>query len=79
MTWAAERTFGYKVVRRRPSPYLDDLGPLLDALAAGSAPADAARELSAVRQTARAARGTPDAAEPLGYAPTSTRRPSSVR
>ena len=43
ITWAAERTFGAKVVRRRPSPYLDDLEPLLDALAAGTAPGDAAR------------------------------------
>ncbi|HEX2383060.1 MAG TPA: ATP-dependent DNA helicase UvrD2 [Acidimicrobiales bacterium] len=57
MTWAAERTFGSKVVRRRPSPYLDDLEPLLDALAAGSAPADAARSLNAVREAARASRG----------------------
>jgi DNA helicase-2/ATP-dependent DNA helicase PcrA len=56
MTWASERTFGAKVVRRRRSPYLDDLEPLLDALTAGGAPADASRALSAVRQTARAAR-----------------------
>jgi DNA helicase-2/ATP-dependent DNA helicase PcrA len=58
MTWAAERTFGAKVVRRRPSPYLDDLEPLLDALAAGTAPGDAARALPAVRATVRAARGS---------------------
>jgi DNA helicase-2/ATP-dependent DNA helicase PcrA len=58
MTWAAERTFGAKVARRRPSPYLDDLQPLLDALTAGTAPADAARQLPALRDTVRAARGT---------------------
>jgi DNA helicase-2/ATP-dependent DNA helicase PcrA len=58
MTWAAERTFGAKVARRRPSPYLDDLQPLLDALAAGTAPADAARQLPALRETVRAARGS---------------------
>jgi DNA helicase-2/ATP-dependent DNA helicase PcrA len=58
MTWAAERTFGAKVARRRPSPYLDDLQPLLDALSAGAAPADVARQLPALRDTVRAARGT---------------------
>jgi DNA helicase-2/ATP-dependent DNA helicase PcrA len=58
LTWAAERTFGSKVVRRRPSPYIDDLEPLLDALAAGTAPGDAARQLPALRATVRAARGS---------------------
>ncbi len=58
MTWAAERTFGAKVMRRRPSPYLGDLEPLLDALAAGVAPADAAGKLPALRDTMHAARGT---------------------
>jgi ATP-dependent DNA helicase UvrD/PcrA len=58
MTWAAERTFGAKVVRRRPSPYLADLEPLFDALTAGAAPADAARAIPAVRETMRAARGS---------------------
>jgi DNA helicase-2/ATP-dependent DNA helicase PcrA len=57
MTWAAERRFGAKVVRRRPSPYLADLEPLLDALKAGTAPADAARAIPAVRETMRTARG----------------------
>ncbi|HEY2815407.1 MAG TPA: ATP-dependent DNA helicase UvrD2 [Acidimicrobiales bacterium] len=58
LTWAAERTFGAKVVRRRPSPYLDDLEPLLDALTAGTAPADASNHLPATRAAVRAARGT---------------------
>jgi DNA helicase-2/ATP-dependent DNA helicase PcrA len=56
MTWTAERTFGSKTVRRRPSPYLDDLEPLLDALSAGTAPADARRHLPQIRETSRAAR-----------------------
>jgi DNA helicase-2/ATP-dependent DNA helicase PcrA len=58
MTWAAERTFGAKAMRRRPSPYLADLEPLFDALTAGTAPADAARTIPAVRETIRSARGT---------------------
>jgi DNA helicase-2/ATP-dependent DNA helicase PcrA len=66
MTWAAERTFGAKVVRRRPSPYLDDLEPLLDALEAGTSPADAAKRLPGVRETVRAARGTRGRRAPAG-------------
>src|SRR5262249_29934100 len=66
MTWAAERTFGAKVVRRRPSPYLDDLEPLLDALVAGTSPADAAKRLPGVRETVRAARGTRGRRAPSG-------------
>ena len=79
MTWAAERTFGSKVVRRRPSPYLDDLEPLLDVLAAGSAPADAARELVAVRQTALGNPQQPSVVWPRGPARARPRRPPAVR
>ncbi len=58
LTWAAARTFGNKTVKRRPSPYLDELTPLLDALVAGTSPADAAHHLPAVRASVRAARGS---------------------
>jgi DNA helicase-2/ATP-dependent DNA helicase PcrA len=56
MTWAEERTFGTKVARRKPSPYLEDLEPLLAALESGTAPADAAQHLPAARQAVNAAR-----------------------
>src|SRR4051794_6554662 len=58
ISWAQERTFGTRTANRRPSPYLDDLQPLLDALEAGVAPADAGARLPEVRQAVRAARGS---------------------
>ena len=58
LSWAQERMFGTRTATRRPSPYLDDLQPLLDALEAGMAPADAGARLPEVRQAVRAARGT---------------------
>jgi DNA helicase-2/ATP-dependent DNA helicase PcrA len=54
--WARERTFGTRVGRRRPSPYLDEIEPLLDALRHGATPADAAQHLPAVREAIRAAK-----------------------
>ena len=58
LSWAQERAFGTRTATRRPSPYLDDLQPLLDALEAGVAPADAGARLPEVRAAVRAARGT---------------------
>jgi len=58
MTWAAQRTFGSRVAKRRPSPYLDELGPLLDALRAGTEPVDGREHLPAVRAAARQRRTT---------------------
>jgi DNA helicase-2/ATP-dependent DNA helicase PcrA len=43
---------------RRPSPYLDELEPLLDALRRGAAPADASEHLPVVRETVRKAART---------------------
>jgi DNA helicase II / ATP-dependent DNA helicase PcrA len=51
--WAEERTFGNRVARRRPSPYLDEIEPVLDAMRRGAAPADAAENLPIVRETVR--------------------------
>ena len=53
--WAQERTFGSRVARRKPSPYLDEIEPVLDAMRRGAAPADAAEHLPAVRATVLAA------------------------
>jgi DNA helicase-2/ATP-dependent DNA helicase PcrA len=52
---AEERTFGIRKARRKPSPYLDEIEPVLDAMRRGAAPADAALHLPIVRETARAA------------------------
>jgi len=52
---AEERTFGTRVARRKPSPYLDEIEPVLDAMRRGAAPADAALHLPLVRETVRAA------------------------
>jgi DNA helicase-2/ATP-dependent DNA helicase PcrA len=68
--WAEERTFGTRVARRRPSPYLDEIEPVLDAMRRGAAPADAAEHLPIVRETVRAA-GKPR----LGGRAASTLRP----
>ncbi|MEY2449170.1 MAG: ATP-dependent helicase UvrD/PcrA, partial [Acidimicrobiaceae bacterium] len=68
--WAEERTFGTRVARRRPSPYLDEIEPVLDAMRRGTAPADAAEHLPIVRETVRAA-GKPR----LGGRAASTLRP----
>jgi DNA helicase-2/ATP-dependent DNA helicase PcrA len=56
--YAESRTFGTRVAQRRPSPYLDEIEPVLDAMRRGAAPADAAEHLPIVRETVRAA-GTP--------------------
>ena len=62
--YAEERTFGTRVARRRPSPYLEEIEPVLDAMRRGAEPADAALHLPLVRETVqaaakpRAARGT---------------------
>jgi len=51
---AEERTFGARVSRRKPSPYLDEIEPVLDAMRRGAEPADAAEHLPIVRETIRA-------------------------
>jgi len=56
--WAEQRTFGTRQARRRPSPFLEEIEPVLDALRRGAEPADIADHLPAVRETLRAARGT---------------------
>ena len=56
--YAESRTFGTRVAQRRPSPYLAEIEPVLDAMRRGAAPADAAEHLPIVRETVRAA-GTP--------------------
>jgi DNA helicase-2/ATP-dependent DNA helicase PcrA len=52
---AEERTFGTRAARRKPSPYLDEIEPVLDAMRRGAAPADAALHLPIVRETVHAA------------------------
>ncbi|MEY2423694.1 MAG: ATP-dependent helicase UvrD/PcrA [Acidimicrobiaceae bacterium] len=52
---AEERTFGTRVARRKPSVYLEEIEPVLDAMRRGAAPADAALHLPVVRETVRAA------------------------
>jgi DNA helicase-2/ATP-dependent DNA helicase PcrA len=56
--WAEHRTFGNRQARRRPSPFVEEIEPVLDALRRGAEPADIAEYLPAVRETVRAARGT---------------------
>jgi DNA helicase-2/ATP-dependent DNA helicase PcrA len=56
--WAEERTFGTRPSRRKPSPYLDEIEPVLDAMRRGAAPANASEHLPLVRATVR------DAAKP---------------
>ena len=57
--WAEERTFGTRVARRKPSPYLDEIEPVLDAMRRGAEPADAADHLPIVRATVRARHQAP--------------------
>jgi len=50
ITWAASRSFGGAApVPRRPSPYLHEIAPTLEALRAGQAPADWREHLPAAR------------------------------
>ncbi len=56
LSWAEQR--GGRPTRRRPSPYLDELAPVLDALRAGATPADATTQVARARATVRAARGS---------------------
>jgi DNA helicase-2/ATP-dependent DNA helicase PcrA len=53
--YAGERTFGTRVARRRPSPYLEEIEPVLDAMRRGAEPADAALHLPLVRETVQTA------------------------
>jgi len=62
--WAEQRTFGNRQARRRPSPFLEEIEPVLDALRRGAEPADIAEHLPAVRETVRAARGSKAGARP---------------
>ena len=65
--WSQQRTFGNRQARRRPSPYLDEIEPVLDALRRGAEPADASQHLPVVREVIRTARG----AKPGGRAASS--------
>jgi DNA helicase-2/ATP-dependent DNA helicase PcrA len=56
LSWAAQR--GGRTTRRRPSPYLDELEPVLDAMTRGAAPADAATQLPRARAAVQASRGS---------------------
>ena len=56
--WSESRTFGSRQARRRPSPYLDEVEPVLDALRRGAEPADASQHLPVVREVIRTARGS---------------------
>src|SRR4029079_18168950 len=56
--WAEQRTYGAKTMRRDPSPYLDELTPLFDALHQGAEPADASKHLPKVRETVQRATAT---------------------
>jgi DNA helicase-2/ATP-dependent DNA helicase PcrA len=51
--WAQQRTFGTRVAKRKPSPYLDEIDPVLDAMRRGAQPADAHEHLPVVRETVR--------------------------
>ena len=62
--WAEQRTFGNRQARRRPSPFVEEIEPVLDALRRGAEPADIADHLPAVRETVRAARGTKSGSRP---------------
>ena len=55
--WSQQRTFGNRQARRRPSPYLDEIEPVLDALRRGAEPADASQHLPVVREVLRGTRG----------------------
>ncbi|HEX4819144.1 MAG TPA: ATP-dependent DNA helicase UvrD2 [Acidimicrobiales bacterium] len=61
---AEQRTFGNRQARRRPSPFIEEIEPVLDALRRGAEPADIAEHLPAVRETVRAARGNKGGARP---------------
>ena len=56
LSWAEQR--GGRPSRRRPSPYLDDIQPVLDALRAGATPADATTHVARARAAVRATRGS---------------------
>ena len=56
--WSEQRTFGTRQARRRPSPYLDDIEPVLDALRRGAEPVDGTAQLPVVRQALNGAGGT---------------------
>jgi DNA helicase-2/ATP-dependent DNA helicase PcrA len=55
--WSQQRTFGNRQARRRPSPYLDEIEPVLDALRRGAEPADASQHLPVVREVLHTTRG----------------------
>jgi DNA helicase-2/ATP-dependent DNA helicase PcrA len=55
LSYAEQR--GGRATRRRPSPYLDELQPVIDAMQRGAAPADAGAHLPRVRAAVQAARG----------------------
>ncbi|MGQ0616493.1 MAG: UvrD-helicase domain-containing protein [Acidimicrobiia bacterium] len=56
LSWARVRAFGARTSRRQRSPFLDEIDPLLAALAADDAPAPGAVHVVAARQAVRSAR-----------------------
>ena len=56
LSYAEQR--GGRSTRRRPSPYLDELEPVIDAMQRGATPADAGAHLPRARAAVQAARGS---------------------
>ncbi|MGH9244353.1 MAG: ATP-dependent DNA helicase UvrD2 [Acidimicrobiales bacterium] len=59
LSWAELRTFGTRTTGRSPSPYLDDIEPVLAAMRAGEEPADWREHLERERRRLRGAEGRP--------------------
>jgi DNA helicase-2/ATP-dependent DNA helicase PcrA len=57
-SWARERTFDERTLRRAPSPWLDDIRSTLAALRQGVAPADLRARIAAERRRLRSTDGT---------------------
>jgi DNA helicase-2/ATP-dependent DNA helicase PcrA len=69
LSWAATRQFGEREAKRKPSPFLAELTPLLAMMARGARPGDGGRHAADARDEVRAARGPAgDAPDPLADA-----------
>ena len=64
-SWARERTFGARSLRRSPSPWLDDIGAVLAALRQGVAPADLRARVAEERRRLRSTGGGSRPATPV--------------
>ena len=56
-SWARQRTFGARALRRAPSPWLDDVSATIKALAEGVRPADLRAKVAAERRRLRSTDG----------------------